>query len=76
MKVDKIKCKTLSQLEETKKHMKPYMDDEEETKELREMCKYCGDYCGKEHDYTECEDKECFNFWLAFQYLEWKNSYS
>ena len=29
------------QLEESYKHIKPYMDDEEEIKELYDMCKNC-----------------------------------
>lgn len=63
------------QLEESYKHIKPYMDDEEEIKELYDMCKNCESYCGKEHDYEECREKNCFKFWLAYKYLEWENTY-
>ena len=70
-----MKSQTKRQLEETYKHMSNYMKDEESTAELREMCKYCERYCGMEHDYKECRDMMCFKFWLAFEYLEWSNSW-
>lgn len=52
------------------------MQNEESTKELREMCKSCEVYCGKEHNYEECENKACFRFWLAYEYLQWVNAFS
>lgn len=64
------------QIEECRKHMKPYMKNEESTMELREMCESCEVYCGKEHDYDECQNKPCFRFWLAYEYLGWVNSFS
>lgn len=64
------------QIEESRKHIKPYMQNEESTKELREMCKSCEVYCGKEHNYEECENKACFRFWLAYEYLQWVNAFS
>ena len=39
------------------------------------MCSKCEKYCGKEHNYEECKDEICFKFFLAFEYLEWLNSY-
>ena len=44
-------------------------------KELIEMCKNCEGYCGEEHDYTECKDKKCFKFFLAYYYLQWSTSW-
>lgn len=64
------------QIEECRKHMIPYMQNEESIKELREMCKCCETYCGKEHDYEECKDKQCFRFWLAYKYLNWCNAFN
>lgn len=63
------------QIEECRKHVKHYIQDEEDTKELREMCKNCEAYCGKEHNYEECKDKPCFKFWLSYEYLGWVNSW-
>ena len=60
-----------SALAETEDRLKMYMKNEDTTKELREMCKNCEGYCGKDHDYTECRDKPCFLFWLAYKHLEW-----
>lgn len=62
-------------LEETKEHMAPYMGDCESTAELRSMCQHCEHYCGENHDYTHCEDMQCFQFWLAYQYMDWSASY-
>ena len=66
---------TERQLKECYEHIKPYMDSEETTKELREMCKRCDSYCGSEHDYEECREKPCFRFWLGYEYLKWVNSF-
>ena len=63
------------QLEECYEHIKPYMDNEKESRELYDMCKNCESYCGKEHDYEDCRNKNCFKFYLAYKYLEWDNSY-
>ena len=68
MKLDKT---IKEQVEECYKHIIPFLP----TPELKEMCKRCEAYCGKEHDYEECRDKPCFIFWLAFEYLSWSNSY-
>ena len=51
------------------------LDDEESTEELREMCQHCEAYAGIKHDYTECKGKMCFNFYLAFVDLEWRNAF-
>ena len=56
-------------------NVKNHLNDLEVTKELREMCNHCEHYCGKEHDYKECEDMMCFKFWLAYTYLDLSNSY-
>ena len=71
----KVKEKTQKQIDEAYQHIKPYLSDINETKELREMCKHCERYCGKNHNYEECLDMQCFKFYLAYQYLEWCNSY-
>lgn len=63
---------TERQLEECYHHIKPYINEQ---KELYDMCKNCESYCGKEHDYEDCRNKNCFKFWLAYEYLEWENSY-
>lgn len=68
--------KTEKNIEEAYKHIKPYLKDLECTKKLREMCRHCEGYCGKEHNYEECRDMTCFEFYLAFEYLEWNNSYN
>lgn len=67
--------KTERNLEEAYNHIKPYLSDKDCTKELREMCKNCEAYYGDEHDYTECRNRMCFKFFLAFEYLNWSNSY-
>ena len=67
--------KVKNKLVEAEEHMKPYMDNMNETKALREMCKNCEIYCGKQHDYSECRNKWCYTFWLAYEYLVWESSY-
>lgn len=47
----------------------------EESPELYEMCKNCENYMGNKHDFTECRKKQCFNNWLALEYLDWINGY-
>ena len=69
--LDRVKNK----LEEVERLMSNYMDCTETTKELREMCKNCEGYCGKDHDYRECRNKWCYKFWLAYRYLEWSSSW-
>ena len=32
-------------------------------------------YSGTERDYAECKGRMCFNFYLAFDYLEWSNAF-
>ena len=58
-------------IDETYDNILPYLDDEETTESLREMCEGCEGYCGENHDYSECRHKPCFIFWLAYKYLEW-----
>ena len=69
-----MRPETIKNMEEAYKHIKPYLDNEKCTEELREMCQCCEAYCGGTHDYDECKDKMCFKFYLAFVYLEWYNS--
>lgn len=66
---------TKIKLLQTELHMQNYMDDEESTAELREMCKRCERYCGKEHDYKECRNELCFQFWLAYTCLDLESGY-
>lgn len=56
---------------ETYDNILPYLDDEETTESLRNMCLRCEQYCGEKHDYSECRNEPCFTFWLAYKYLEW-----
>lgn len=66
------KMKMQRKLEESYKHIKPYLDDEEI---LKDMCKHCERYCGKQHDYEECLDMPCFKCFLGYSYLEWETSW-
>lgn len=61
-------------LKEDYKHVKPYIGTEC-TEELNKMCQFCEKYCGKEHNYLECENMPCFKNWLAMVYLKWESSY-
>lgn len=63
------------QIEECRKHMEPYMRNQESTEELRQMCMNCEAYCGKKHNYEECAGKMCFRFWLGYEYLRWCNAF-
>ena len=66
---------TERQIEESYRHIKPYLSDTDECgKELRKMCEVCEAYYGAEHDWEECRNKPCFKFYLAYEYLEWFNS--
>ncbi len=67
--------KVSRKIEECYQNCKPYLDDEEENQELREMCSCCEHYCGAEHDYENCRNRNCFQFWLCYKYLEWCDSY-
>lgn len=58
--------------EEFYEHIKDYLDEEDE---LKEMCSYCERYCGKEHDYENCKKMKCFQFYLGNGYLKWYKSY-
>ena len=66
-------CKRV--LQESYEHIKPYLNNMRETKELRMMCRQCPHYHGKDHDYDTCKNKPCFQFYLAYEYLEWSKSY-
>lgn len=46
-----------------------------EDKELQEMCKNCENWCGEKHDYSECRNKPCFRFFLAYGYLNWETGW-
>lgn len=67
-----MKKKTEEQLEECYRHMEPYQKNNQIAKDT---CSPCEFYCGQEHDYSECRDKQCFKNLLAMQYLEWVNAF-
>ena len=67
-----MKAKTNERIEECYNHIMPYIKEEDE---LKEMCKNCGNWCGENHDYTECKNMMCFKFYLCFAYLEWMESW-
>ena len=50
-------------------------DELSEEEELHEMCENCEAYFGQCHDYSECKDKMCFKFFLAYYYLQWAASW-
>ena len=62
----------VDKLEEAYEHIKPYLSSQNM---LKEMCKNCEFYCGKNHDYEECRNKACFKCYLAYEYLRWSTSY-
>lgn len=66
--------KVENKLQEAYQHIKYYIGTED-AQELNEMCQFCEKYCGKEHDYFECENMPCFRNWLAMVYLKWETSY-
>lgn len=59
-------------LDESYNHIKPYLKNQ---KILKDMCQYCGDYCGEDHDYEECLDMPCFKCFLGYAYLQWETSF-
>jgi len=64
-----------SKLDEVWNHLKPYMDKKETTKDLTPICERCENWCGKEHDYSECLNQPCFKLWLSNEYYEWCESF-
>lgn len=70
-----MKDTTKRQIKESYINIKPYLNDTDDCgTELRAMCERCERYCGNEHDWNECLDMPCFQFYLAYEYLEWVNS--
>lgn len=69
-----MKEDTKRQLLECRERIREFMNEESQP-ELFEMCKTCENFMGEQHDFENCYDRPCFNFWLAFEYLEWVNSY-
>lgn len=67
-----MKQKTKLQLEESYRHIKPYINDDEE---LKKLCECCECYCGNNHNYEDCKNNQCFKMYLAYRYLEWYNSW-
>lgn len=67
--------RVMKKLLEVEEQLEPYMEDMEQTEELREMCKNCNSYCGEKHDYNKCKGKQCYKFWLAYEYLCWEDGY-
>lgn len=63
---------TKSKLDESYRHIKPYLKDQVE---LRRMCNHCKNYCGDKHDYATCLKEQCFQFYLAYEYVEWCSSW-
>lgn len=63
-------------IEESHNHIKPYLNDSNLCGELHDMCRNCERWCGKEHDYSECENMKCFKFYLAYEYMLWAESWS
>lgn len=59
-------------IEESYKHIKPYLKDQ---KILKDMCERCEKYCGKEHDYEECLNTPCFRCFLGYSYLQLATSW-
>ena len=45
------------------------------TKDLTPICERCENWCGKEHDYSECLNQPCFKLWLSNEYYEWGESF-
>lgn len=68
----RMKQKTKLQLEESYRHIKPYINDDEE---LKKLCECCECYCGNNHNYEDCKNNQCFKMYLAYRYLEWCNSW-
>lgn len=62
-------------IKESYNNVKPYLNNEKNCSELHKMCENCGRWCGKDHDYSECENMNCFRFYLAYNYLCWSSSY-
>lgn len=67
---------TTRQIKESWANLKDYINDKAyKRKDLYSMCSRCSDFTGKSHCYNDCLDKPCFRFYLAYEYLEWANSY-
>ena len=73
--MSRIKKEFERRLEERYKSLKSYLNDEDSCKELHDMCKQCECYCGNEHEYSECRDKNCFRFYLGYSYLDLATGY-
>ena len=67
--------KTLEQIEECCQHHFTIHLNKQPTEELLKMCRGCEEWYAEEHNYDECRHKPCFKFWLAYEYLRWKNSF-
>jgi hypothetical protein len=69
----------IKMLQETQKQLKDdlprIMAYANKNDELNQMCRNCENWCGKEHDYSECLDKPCFTFYRAFKYLDFANGW-
>lgn len=65
-------------INESYQNIKNYLNEKyilQTAPELLEMCKHCESWCGKSHDYSECEGRMCFKFYLAYNYLKWISTY-
>ena len=76
-----MKDKTERQLNEALDNLKLCYENDcgeliiDEDEDLTKMCEKCGGWYGECHDYTECVGRQCFNYYLAFYYLDWVNGY-
>ena len=62
-------------LEESYKHIKPYLNHKNEVGILHEMCGRCEKYVGNDHDFAECRNEPCFICFLGFEYMCWEDSF-
>lgn len=63
-------------LQEAWEHFKSHFNSEESKCELRQMRECCEAWYGAEYNYSDCRNKQCFRFWLAYLYLNWEESYN
>lgn len=64
-----------NKIEESYRRIKPYLNDPEEVGDLYKMCSKCEYWDANNMSYEKCKDKPCFQFWLAYEYLNWEASF-
>lgn len=62
--------------DEVWKRKQPYLDDKRTLEDLLPICERCEEWCGKEHDFEQCRNMQCFELFLSHEYLKWVYSYS